>query len=91
MKNVEDEEQLKDLVVNTLLIFYLQMSNKYVSNNYRNEGFGMWKFEDDMSGNWLNQQQFLLSHQGIRTIIRFVGTISKKVNIINKCIVIVSR
>ncbi len=41
MKNGEDKEQIKDLVVNTIFIFDLQMSNKVVSNNCRNARFGM--------------------------------------------------
>ncbi len=40
---------MEDLIVNTILIFNLQMINKFVSNNYKSEGFGMQKFEDDMS------------------------------------------
>jgi hypothetical protein len=35
MKNVEDEEQIKDPTMNTILIFDLYMSNKFVSNNFR--------------------------------------------------------
>jgi hypothetical protein len=41
MKNTKDEEQMKDPKVNTILIFDLQMINKYVINNYKSEGFGM--------------------------------------------------
>jgi uncharacterized protein YpbB len=41
MQNIKHEEQIKDHVVNIILIFYLEMINKYVSNNCRNEGFGM--------------------------------------------------
>jgi hypothetical protein len=33
MQNNENEEQMEDFVVNTILIFYLQMTNKFVSNN----------------------------------------------------------
>ncbi len=33
MQNIEDEEQIEDLLVNTILIFDLQMINKFVSNN----------------------------------------------------------
>jgi hypothetical protein len=31
---------MKDLVVNIVLIFYLQMTDKFVSINYISEGFG---------------------------------------------------
>jgi hypothetical protein len=41
---------MEDLAVNTILIFDLHMINKSMSNNYRNEGFGMQRFEDDLSG-----------------------------------------
>ncbi len=41
MKNAEDEKQIQDLVMNTVLIFNLQISNKSSSNNCRNEGFGI--------------------------------------------------
>jgi len=36
-------------VVNNILIFDLQMINKSMSNNYKNERFGMQKSEDDLS------------------------------------------
>ncbi len=49
MKNVKDEDQIKNLEVNTILIFDLHMNNKYVSNNCKNEGFGIQRSEDDMS------------------------------------------
>jgi len=32
---------MEDPTINTILIFDLQMTNKYVINNYRSEGFGM--------------------------------------------------
>jgi hypothetical protein len=41
MQNTEDEKQMEDLVINTILIFYLHLTNKSVNNNYKNEGFGM--------------------------------------------------
>ncbi len=37
---------MEDHVVNIILIFDLQMTNKFVSNNFRSEGFGI--FEDDL-------------------------------------------
>jgi len=40
---------MEDLAVNNILIFDLQMTNKSVNNNYKNERFGMQKFEDDLS------------------------------------------
>jgi hypothetical protein len=40
---------VEDLVVNTILIFDLQMINKSVNNNYRSEGFGMQRSKDDLS------------------------------------------
>jgi hypothetical protein len=48
MWSIKDEEQMEDLVVNIILIFDLQMTNKFVSNNCRSEGFGMQRFEDDL-------------------------------------------
>ncbi len=41
MENIEDEEQMEDPPVNIILIFDLQMTNKFVSNNCRTKGFGM--------------------------------------------------
>jgi len=41
VKNVADEEQIKDHGVNTILIFDLQMNNKSMSNNYKSERFGI--------------------------------------------------
>ncbi len=49
MQNTKDEEQMEDPTVNTILIFDLQMTNKYVNNNCKNEGFGMQSSEDDLS------------------------------------------
>ncbi len=49
MQNTKDEKQMEDLAVNTIFIFYLHMTNKSMSNNCRSEGFGMQRFEDDMS------------------------------------------
>jgi len=40
---------MEDLTVNTILIFNLQMINKFVGNNYKSEGFGMQRSKDDMS------------------------------------------
>jgi hypothetical protein len=40
---------MEDLIVNTILIFDLHMTNKSVSNNYGYEGFGMQRSKDDMS------------------------------------------
>ncbi len=49
VKNVVDEEQIKNPTMNTILIFDLQMNNKSMSNNYKSEGFGIQDFEDDLS------------------------------------------
>jgi hypothetical protein len=49
MQNIEDEERMEDHVVKTILIFDLHMINKFVSNNYKSEGFGMHISEDDLS------------------------------------------
>jgi hypothetical protein len=49
MQNIKDEKHMEDFIVNTILIFNLQMINKYVSNNYKSERFGMHIFEDDLS------------------------------------------
>ncbi len=35
--------------VNTILIFNLQMNNKFVNNNPKSEGFGMQRSKDDLS------------------------------------------
>jgi hypothetical protein len=40
---------MEDLVVNKILIFDLKMTNKSMRNNYISEGFGMQRFEDDLS------------------------------------------
>jgi hypothetical protein len=49
MQNTKDEKHMEDLTVNTILIFDLQMTNKFMNNTCKNEGFGMERFEDDMS------------------------------------------
>jgi hypothetical protein len=41
VKNVIDEEQIKDPALNIILIFDLHMHNKSMSNNYKSEGFGI--------------------------------------------------
>jgi hypothetical protein len=45
MKNAENKEQIIDLVVHKVFIFYL-----HISNNYRNAKFGMQRFKDDVLG-----------------------------------------
>ncbi len=49
MKNVKDEEHIKDPTMNTILIFDLQMNNKSMNSNCRSEGFGIQISKDDMS------------------------------------------
>jgi hypothetical protein len=49
MKNVKDEELIQDLIVNIMLNFNLQKSNKSMNNNFKSEGFGIQRSEDDMS------------------------------------------
>ncbi len=49
MQNTKDEKQMEDPVVNTILIFDLEMINKSVSNNCKSEGFGMQRSKDDLS------------------------------------------
>jgi hypothetical protein len=41
MQSTEDEEHMEDPMVNTILIFDLQMTNKTMNNNNKSEGFGM--------------------------------------------------
>jgi hypothetical protein len=41
---------MKDLAINIILILDLQMTNKSMNNNYKNEGFGIQRFEDDLLG-----------------------------------------
>jgi hypothetical protein len=53
--SIKYEEHMEDLTVNTILIFNLHMTNKFVNNNYRSEGFVMQRSEDDCHGYWLNQ------------------------------------
>jgi len=40
---------MEDPTINTILIFDLHMINKSMSNNYKNERFGMQKSKDDLS------------------------------------------
>jgi hypothetical protein len=49
MQSIEDDEHMKDLAVNIILIFDLHMTNKSVNNNYKSEGFGIQRSKDDMS------------------------------------------
>ncbi len=58
VKNVAYEEQIKDLVVNTILIFNLQMNNKSMNDNYKSEGFGIQDFEDDLS--WVSIESTII-------------------------------
>ncbi len=48
MQSIEVEEQMKDPMVNIISIFDLHMTNKFVNNNYRSEGFGIQRSKDDM-------------------------------------------
>ncbi len=45
----EDEKQMEDPTVNKILIVELHMTNESMNNNYRNEGFGKQRFEDELS------------------------------------------
>ncbi len=49
MQSIEDEKRMEDPTVNTILIFNLQMINKSMNNNCRNEGFGMQRCKDNLS------------------------------------------
>jgi predicted glycosyltransferase involved in capsule biosynthesis len=40
MQSTKDEEHMEDPTINTILIFHLQMINKFTNNNCRSEGFG---------------------------------------------------
>ncbi len=48
MLSTKDEEHMEDHAVYIILIFDLQMIHKFVNNNYKNEGFGIQRFEDYM-------------------------------------------
>jgi hypothetical protein len=50
MKNVEDEEHIKDPMVNIILIFDLQMNNKSLNSNNKSVRFGMQRSENDLPG-----------------------------------------
>jgi hypothetical protein len=50
MRNNDEEKHMEDPTVHKILILELHMTNEYVSDNYKNEGFGMRIFEDDMLG-----------------------------------------
>jgi hypothetical protein len=89
IKNVVDEEQVKDLVVNTILIFDMQMSNKSMNNNCRSEGFGMHDFEDDLS--WVSFESIVVFAQSLaifRIFIKFIGTFSRK---FGRCILTINQ
>jgi hypothetical protein len=47
--SIKHEKQIKDLTVNITLVFDLQMSNKFMSNNCKSEGFEIQISEDDLS------------------------------------------
>ncbi len=49
LRHIKDEKQMKDLVVNIMLIFDLLMIKKSVNDNNNNEGFGMQRFENNLS------------------------------------------
>ncbi len=40
---------MEDFAINIILIFSLEMTNKSMNNNCKSEGFGMQRFEDDLS------------------------------------------
>jgi hypothetical protein len=50
MQSIAVEEYIKDPMVNTILVFDLHMTNKFVSNNYKSEGFGIQRSKDDLLG-----------------------------------------
>jgi hypothetical protein len=49
MESTEDEEHMEDPMINTILIFDLEMINKSMSKNCRSTSFGIQKFENDLS------------------------------------------
>ncbi len=64
LQSIEDEKQMEDPMVNTILIFDLQMTDKSISNNYRSEDLGCRDLKMIYQGYPLNQQKYLPSHQG---------------------------
>ncbi len=49
MQSTKDGKHMINHVINIILIFDLQMTNKFVSNNYKSEAFGMQRSKDDLS------------------------------------------
>jgi hypothetical protein len=80
----EDEEQMKDFVVNTILIMELQMINKSMSNNCKSEGFGMQRFEDDLLGVSAELVEvFAQSSRVFTQSVNFLGMVSKKLGVVS--------
>jgi hypothetical protein len=58
---------MKDPMINIILIFDLQMINKSLSNNYKSEGFGMQRFEDDLSRVSIELTKIFAESSGVST------------------------
>ncbi len=88
MQSTKDEEQMEDHVVNIILISYLQMTNKFVSNNFRSEGFGMQIFEDDLLRVSITLTEVFTQSLGVfAQSSNLLAQSIEKFGIINRCIV----
>ncbi len=63
----EDEEQMEDPMVNTILIFDIQMINKFVNNNYTSEEFWKQRSEDDLLGVSTESKELFAQSFGVFT------------------------
>jgi hypothetical protein len=76
---------MKDIVVNIVLIFDLQMTNKSMSNNYKSEKFVIQRFENDLLGVLVELAKVYA--QSLRVFMQS----SNFLDIVSRCIVIISR
>ncbi len=58
----EDEEQMQDLLINTILIVAIHMTNEFVSNNYKSDGFGKQKSTNYLSWVLVESTKYSPSH-----------------------------
>jgi hypothetical protein len=87
MKNDEDKEQIKDLVVNIVFIFDLKMNN-----NCNNARFVMQRSKDDVLGVLAKSTTIFTWSLGVFTrSSKLWGTVNRELGIITKCVFIVNK
>ncbi len=77
MQSTEDEEQMEDLVINTILIVEQHMTNESMNNNCTSEGCRKHRFEDELS--WVLVESIKVFTQSSRVFTQTLHLLTKLV------------